>query len=166
MRSTSLTYSADGIARYCGLGLVALYALVGLVLAGLLCWHVQEHLGLCLGLSLWLFGVLFFQTGTALSPWDIFYPISYRFYPPFYLFLDWLVFGLLLLMLGLALRAVWRRFDRPALLRLGLAVGLFAVRSPEPLPSHKPSCNHFPESCTIRTSILRQATKPKRNFSS
>ena len=30
-------------------------------------------------------------------------------------------------MLGLALRAVWRRFDRPALLRLGLAVGLFAV---------------------------------------
>ena len=35
MRSTSLTYSADGIARYCGLGLVALYALVGLVLAGL-----------------------------------------------------------------------------------------------------------------------------------
>ena len=104
-----------------------IYLTLWLVLAGLLCWHVQEHLGLCLGLSLWLFGVLFFQTGTALSPWDIFYPISYRFYPPFYLFLDWLVFGLLLLMLGLALRAVWRRFDRPALLRLGLTVGLFAA---------------------------------------
>ena len=104
-----------------------IYLTLWLVLAGLLCWHAREHLGLCLGLSLWLFGVLFFQTGTALSPWDIFYPISYRFYPPFYLFLDWLVFGLLLLMLGLALRAVWRRFDRPALLRLGLAVGLFAV---------------------------------------
>lgn len=104
-----------------------IYLTLWLMLAGLLCWHAREHLGLCLGLSLWLFGVLFFQTGTALSPWDIFYPISYRFYPPFYLFLDWLVFGLLLLMLGLALRAVWRRFDRPALLRLGLAVGLFAV---------------------------------------
>ena len=104
-----------------------IYLTLWLVLAGLLCWHVQEHLGLCLGLSLWLFGVLFFQTGTALSPWDIFYPISYRFYPPFYLFLDWLIFGLLLLMLGLALRAAWRQFDRPALLRLGLAVGLFAT---------------------------------------
>ena len=70
-----------------------IYLTLWLVLAGLLCWHAREHLGLCLGLSLWLFGVLFFQTGTALSPWDIFYPISYRFYPPFYLFLDWLVFG-------------------------------------------------------------------------
>ena len=34
MRSTGLSYSEDGAARYYGLGLVALYALVGLVFAG------------------------------------------------------------------------------------------------------------------------------------
>ena len=124
-----------------GVGTLLLYATtllcfaLWLILAGLLCWYVKEHLGLYLGVSLWLFGVLFFRICTALSPWDIFYPASYLFYPPFYLFLDWLIFGLLLLMLGLALRAVWRRFDRPALLRLGLAVGLFAaVRIATPLP--------------------------------
>ena len=48
-----------------------IYLTLWLVLAGLLCWHAREHLGLCLGLSLWLFGVLFFQTGTALSPWNL-----------------------------------------------------------------------------------------------
>ena len=40
---------------------------------------------------------------------------------------QWLFFLPLLLFLGLAVRAVWGRFNRPALLRLGLAVGLFAT---------------------------------------
>lgn len=107
-----------------------LYFTLWLVLAGLLCWHVRERLGLYLGLSFWFFGVLFFQTCTALSPWAALSPAAYRSYPPFYLFLDWLVFGCLLLMLALALKAVWRSFDRPALLRLVLtSVLFFAARA-------------------------------------
>ena len=38
-----------------------IYLTLWLVLAGLLCWHVQEHLGLCLGLSFWMFLVVYFQ---------------------------------------------------------------------------------------------------------
>lgn len=104
-----------------------IYLTLWLVLAGLLCWHVQEHLGLCLGLSFWMFLVVYFQVTSILSPWNVLIPAVYRAYPPSYILLDWLLLLPLLLMLGLALRAVWRRFDRPALLRLGLAVGLFAV---------------------------------------
>ena len=98
-----------------------------LVLAGLLCWHVQEHLGLCLGLSFWMFLVVYFQVTSILSPWNALIPAVYRAYPPSYILLDWLLLLPLLPFLGLAVRAAWRQFDRPALLRLGLAVGLFAT---------------------------------------
>ena len=104
-----------------------IYLTLWLVLAGLLCWHVQEHLGLCLGLSFWMFLVVYFQVTSILSPWNVLIPAVYRAYPPSYILLDWLLLFPLLLFLGLAVRAAWRRFDRPALLRLGLAVGLFAV---------------------------------------
>lgn len=104
-----------------------IYLTLWLVLAGLLCWHVQEHLGLCLGLSFWMFLVVYFQVTSILSPWNVLIPAVYRAYPPSYILLDWLLLLPLLLFLGLAVRAAWRRFDRPALLRLGLAVGLFAV---------------------------------------
>ena len=104
-----------------------IYLTLWLVLAGLLCWHVQEHLGLCLGLSFWMFLVVYFQITSILSPWNVLIPAVYRFSTPFQIFLDWLLFLPLLLFLGLAVRAAWRQFDRPALLRLGLAVGLFAV---------------------------------------
>ena len=104
-----------------------IYLTLWLVLAGLLCWHVQEHLGLCLGLSFWMFLVVYFQVTSILSPWNVLIPAVYRFSTPFQIFLDWLLFLPLLLFLGLAVRAAWRQFDRPALLRLGLAVGLFAV---------------------------------------
>ena len=98
-----------------------------LVLAGLLCWHAREHLGLCLGLSFWMFLVVYFQITSILSPWNVLIPAVYRFSTPFQIFLDWLLLLPLLLFLGLAVRAAWRQFDRPALLRLGLAVGLFAT---------------------------------------
>ena len=104
-----------------------IYLTLWLVLAGLLCWYVQEHLGLCLGLSFWMFLVVYFQITSILSPWNVLIPAVYRFSTPFQIFLDWLLFLPLLLFLGLAVRAAWRQFDRPALLRLGLAVGLFAV---------------------------------------
>ena len=104
-----------------------IYLTLWLVLAGLLCWHVQEHLGLCLGLSFWMFLVVYFQVTSILSPWNVLIPAVYRAYPPSYILLDWLLLLPLLLFLGLAVRAAWRQFDRPALLRLGLAVGLFAV---------------------------------------
>ena len=104
-----------------------IYLTLWLVLAGLLCWHVQEHLGLCLGLSFWMFLVVYFQITSILSPWNVLIPAVYRFSTPFQIFLDWLLLLPLLLFLGLAVRAAWRQFDRPALLRLGLAVGLFAV---------------------------------------
>lgn len=104
-----------------------IYLTLWLVLAGLLCWYVQEHLGLCLGLSFWMFLVVYFQVTSILSPWNVLIPAVYRAYPPSYILLDWLLLLPLLLFLGLAVRAAWRRFDRPALLRLGLAVGLFAV---------------------------------------
>ena len=104
-----------------------IYLTLWLVLAGLLCWHVREHLGLCLGLSFWMFLVVYFQVTSILSPWNVLIPAVYRFSTPFQIFLDWLLFLPLLLFLGLAVRAAWRQFDRPALLRLGLAVGLFAA---------------------------------------
>ena len=104
-----------------------IYLTLWLVLAGLLCWHAREHLGLCLGLSFWMFLVVYFQITSILSPWNVLIPAVYRFSTPFQIFLDWLLFLPLLLFLGLAVRAAWRQFDRPALLRLGLAVGLFAV---------------------------------------
>ena len=104
-----------------------IYLTLWLVLAGLLCWHVQEHLGLCLGLSFWMILVVYFQNFSVLSPWNALITAVYRAYPPSYILLDWLLLLPLLLFLGLAVRAAWRRFDRPALLRLGLAVGLFAV---------------------------------------
>ena len=104
-----------------------IYLTLWLVLAGLLCWHVQEHLGLCLGLSFWMILVVYFQVTSILSPWNVLIPAVYRFSTPFQIFLDWLLLLPLLLFLGLAVRAAWRQFDRPALLRLGLAVGLFAV---------------------------------------
>ena len=104
-----------------------IYLTLWLVLAGLLCWHVQEHLGLCLGLSFWMFLVVYFQVTSILSPWNVLIPAVYRAYPPSYILLDWLLLLPLLLFLGLAVRAAWRQFDRPALLRLGLAVGLFAT---------------------------------------
>ena len=104
-----------------------IYLTLWLVLAGLLCWYVQEHLGLCLGLSFWMFLVVYFQVTSILSPWNVLIPAVYRAYPPSYILLDWLLLLPLLLFLGLAVRAAWRQFDRPALLRLGLAVGLFAV---------------------------------------
>ena len=104
-----------------------IYLTLWLVLAGLLCWHVQEHLGLCLGLSFWMFLVVYFQVTSILSPWNVLIPAVYRAYPPSYILLDWLLLLPLLLFLGLAVRAAWRRFDRPALLRLGLTVGLFAA---------------------------------------
>ena len=104
-----------------------IYLTLWLVLAGLLCWHVQEHLGLCLGLSFWMILVVYFQVTSILSPWNVLIPAVYRFSTPFQIFLDWLLFLPLLLFLGLAVRAAWRQFDRPALLRLGLAVGLFAT---------------------------------------
>ena len=104
-----------------------IYLTLWLVLAGLLCWHAREHLGLCLGLSFWMFLVVYFQVTSILSPWNVLIPAVYRAYPPSYILLDWLLLLPLLLFLGLAVRAAWRRFDRPALLRLGLAVGLFAV---------------------------------------
>ena len=104
-----------------------IYLTLWLVLAGLLCWYVQEHLGLCLGLSFWMFLVVYFQVTSILSPWNVLIPAVYRAYPPSYILLDWLLFLPLLLFLGLAVRAAWRQFDRPALLRLGLAVGLFAA---------------------------------------
>lgn len=104
-----------------------IYLTLWLMLAGLLCWHVQEHLGLCLGLSFWMFLVVYFQVTSILSPWNVLIPAVYRAYPPSYILLDWLLLLPLLLFLGLAVRAAWRQFDRPALLRLGLAVGLFAV---------------------------------------
>ena len=104
-----------------------IYLTLWLVLAGLLCWYVQEHLGLCLGLSFWMFLVVYFQVTSILSPWNALIPAVYRAYPPSYILLDWLLPLPLLLFLGLAVRAAWRQFDRPALLRLGLAVGLFAT---------------------------------------
>ena len=104
-----------------------IYLTLWLVLAGLLCWHVQEHLGLCLGLSFWMILVVYFQNFSVLSPWNALIPAVYRAYPPSYILLDWLLLLPLLLFLGLAVRAAWRQFDRPALLRLGLAVGLFAA---------------------------------------
>ena len=104
-----------------------IYLTLWLVLAGLLCWHAREHLGLCLGLSFWMFLVVYFQITSILSPWNVLIPAVYRFSTPFQIFLDWLLFLPLLLFLGLAVRAAWRQFDRPALLRLGLAVGLFAT---------------------------------------
>ena len=104
-----------------------IYLTLWLVLAGLLCWYVQEHLGLCLGLSFWMFLVVYFQITSILSPWNVLIPAVYRFSTPFQIFLDWLLFLPLLLFLGLAVRAAWRQFDRPALLRLGLTVGLFAA---------------------------------------
>ena len=104
-----------------------IYLTLWLVLAGLLCWYVQEHLGLCLGLSFWMFLVVYFQITSILSPWNVLIPAVYRAYPPSYILLDWLLLLPLLLFLGLAVRAAWRQFDRPALLRLGLAVGLFAT---------------------------------------
>ena len=104
-----------------------IYLTLWLVLAGLLCWHVQEHLGLCLGLSFWMFLVVYFQVTSILSPWNVLIPAVYRAYPPSYILLDWLLLLPLLLFLGLAVRAAWRQFDRPALLRLGLTVGLFAA---------------------------------------
>ena len=104
-----------------------IYLTLWLVLAGLLCWYVQEHLGLCLGLSFWMFLVVYFQNFSVLSPWNALIPAVYRAYPPSYILLDWLLPLPLLLFLGLAVRAAWRQFDRPALLRLGLAVGLFAT---------------------------------------
>ena len=104
-----------------------IYLTLWLVLAGLLCWHVQEHLGLCLGLSFWMILVVYFQNFSVLSPWNALIPAVYRAYPPSNILLDWLLLLPLLLFLGLAVRAAWRQFDRPALLRLGLAVGLFAV---------------------------------------
>ena len=104
-----------------------IYLTLWLVLAGLLCWHVQEHLGLCLGLSFWMFLVVYFQVTSILSPWNVLIPAVYRFSTPFQIFLDWLLLLPLLLFLGLAVRAAWRQFDRPALLRLGLTVGLFAA---------------------------------------
>lgn len=104
-----------------------IYLTLWLVLAGLLCWHVQEHLGLCLGLSFWMILVVYFQNFSVLSPWNALIPAVYRAYPPSYILLDWLLLLPLLLFLGLAVRAAWRQFDRPALLRLGLTVGLFAA---------------------------------------
>ena len=104
-----------------------IYLTLWLVLAGLLCWHAREHLGLYLGLSFWMILVVYFQNFSVLSPWNVLIPAAYRSYPPAYLLLDWLFFLPLLLFLGLAVRAVWGRFNRPALLRLGLAVGLFAT---------------------------------------
>ena len=104
-----------------------IYLTLWLMLAGLLCWHVQEHLGLCLGLSFWMILVVYFQNFSVLSPWNALIPAVYRAYPPSYILLDWLLLLPLLLFLGLAVRAAWRQFDRPALLRLGLAVGLFAA---------------------------------------
>ena len=104
-----------------------IYLTLWLVLAGLLCWHVQEHLGLCLGLSFWMILVVYFQNFSVLSPWNALITAVYRAYPPSYILLDWLLLLPLLLFLGLAVRAAWRQFDRPALLRLGLAVGLFAT---------------------------------------
>lgn len=104
-----------------------IYLTLWLVLAGLLCWYVQEHLGLCLGLSFWMFLVVYFQVTSILSPWNVLIPAVYRAYPPSYILLDWLLLLPLLLFLGLAVRAAWRQFDRPALLRLGLTVGLFAA---------------------------------------
>ncbi|MFR6180934.1 MAG: helix-turn-helix domain-containing protein, partial [Flavonifractor plautii] len=102
-----------------------LYFAVWLLLAGVLCLRAREHLGILLGGTAWLFALLFFETGTVLSPWDIFSPAAYRFYPPFYLLLDWLAFLPFLLLLGLAVRAAWGRFDRSSLMRLGLAAALF-----------------------------------------
>ena len=104
-----------------------IYLTLWLVLAGLLCWYVQEHLGLCLGLSFWMFLVVYFQVTSILSPWNVLIPAVYRAYPPSYILLDWLLLLPLLLFLGLAVRAAWRQFYRPALLRLGLTVGLFAA---------------------------------------
>ena len=104
-----------------------IYLTLWLVLAGLLCWHAREHLGLCLGLSFWMFLVVYFQVTSILSPWNVLIPAVYRAYPPSYILLDWLLLLPLLLFLGLAVRAAWRQFDRPALLRLGLTVGLFAA---------------------------------------
>ena len=104
-----------------------IYLTLWLVLAGLLCWHAREHLGLYLGLSFWMILVVYFQNFSVLSPWNVLIPAAYRSYPPAYLLLDWLFFLPLLLFLGLAVRAAWGRFNRPALLRLGLAVGLFAA---------------------------------------
>ena len=60
-----------------------LYFAVWLLLAGVLCLRAREHLGILLGGTAWLFALLFFETGTVLSPWDIFSPAAYRFYPPF-----------------------------------------------------------------------------------
>ena len=102
-----------------------LYFAVWLLLAGVLCLRARERLGILLGGTAWLFALLFFETGTVLSPWDIFSPAAYRFYPPFYLLLDWLAFLPFLLLLGLAVRAAWGRFDRSSLMRLGLAAALF-----------------------------------------
>ena len=104
-----------------------IYLTLWLMLAGLLCWHAREHLGLCLGLSFWMFLVVYFQVTSILSPWNVLIPAVYRAYPPSYILLDWLLLLPLLLFLGLAVRAAWRQFDRPALLRLGLTVGLFAA---------------------------------------
>ncbi len=104
-----------------------IYLTLWLVLAGLLCWHAREHLGLCLGLSFWMILVVYFQNFSVLSPWNALIPAVYRAYPPSYILLDWLLLLPLLLFLGLAVRAACRQFDRPALLRLGLAVGLFAT---------------------------------------
>lgn len=104
-----------------------IYLTLWLVLAGLLCWHAREHLGLCLGLSFWMILVVYFQNFSVLSPWNALIPAVYRAYPPSYILLDWLLLLPLLLFLGLAVRAACRQFDRPALLRLGLTVGLFAA---------------------------------------
>ena len=82
-----------------------IYLTLWLVLAGLLCWHVQEHLGLCLGLSFWMILVVYFQITSILSPWNVLIPAVYRAYPPSYILLDWLLFLPLLLFLGLAVRA-------------------------------------------------------------
>lgn len=117
--------ACGGVLSLLFLATTLFYFAVWLVVAGLLCWHVREHLGIALGLTFWLFGVLFFRACTSLSPWSIFYPAAYRSFPPATLLLDWTVFAALLLLLGLALRAVWARFGRPALLRLGLAAALF-----------------------------------------
>lgn len=53
------------------------------------------------------------------------FPRSLPVLPALYLLLDWLAFLPFLLLLGLAVRAAWGRFDRSSLMRLGLAAALF-----------------------------------------
>ena len=86
LQDTGMEYSADGNARYCGLGLVVLYALVGLVLAGLaLVLYNRRHLeraGDVITVG-WVRPV--FQYGTALCSaialGSFFYSIFYTLLP-------------------------------------------------------------------------------------